>query len=58
MDDRLTLLNDQLALAQAGKFGTPDLLELMESYREEKNYSVWECLQLCINRVRFGDVFF
>ena len=50
--DRLTLLNDQLALCQTGQFPIDELFRLMENFREEENATVWECLEVCLSKIR------
>ena len=51
-DDRLNILSDHLALVQAGQISTKSLLQLMESYREDKNVTVWESLENCLKTLR------
>lgn len=42
--DRLGLLDDLFALVQAGRASTSEFLKLIESYRTERNYTVWSSL--------------
>jgi puromycin-sensitive aminopeptidase len=39
--DRLGLENDCFALARAGLLPTPQVLSLLQAYRQETNYTVW-----------------
>lgn len=39
--DRLSIQTDSFALAQSGLIQTSQALELFESYKSEKNYTVW-----------------
>ncbi len=32
-------------------FSTPDLLVLMECYKNEDSFAVWDCLELCMSKV-------
>ena len=39
--DRLALISNAFALAQAGYIPTTEVLELLEAYKNEDNYNVW-----------------
>lgn len=45
--DRLGLLDDLCALIQAGKASTVELFKLLDAYRDEDNYTVWQAI--CTN---------
>lgn len=62
--DRLGLLDDLFALIQAGKVSTIEALKLLDAYRSEDNYTVWQAictnlakLQLLLSHTDFGDDF-
>lgn len=62
--DRLGLLDDLCALIQAGKVSTVELFKLLDAYREEDNYTVWQAtctnlhkLQLLLSHTEFSDLF-
>ena len=40
--DRLGLIDDLFALAQAGHSSTVQVLELLEAFVDEEEYTVWE----------------
>lgn len=42
--DRLGLGDDMFALVQAGRASTSEFLKLIESYRTERNYTVWSSI--------------
>lgn len=52
VDDRLSLLNDQLALATSGDYPATDFLDLLECYREDDDCIVWECVEECLTGLR------
>lgn len=49
--DRLGLQNDYLALCQAGKVKTVDLLKLLGAFKSETDYPVWSSIDSCIGRL-------
>lgn len=62
--DRLGLLDDLFALIQAGKVSTVEALKLLDAYRNEDNYTVWQAictnlakLQLLLSHTDFGNKF-
>lgn len=62
--DRLGLLDDLCALIQAGKVSTVELFKLLDAYREEDNYTVWQAtctnlhdLQLLLSHTDFCELF-
>lgn len=42
--DRLGLIDDMFAMVQAGHASTADVLALVDSYRNETNYTVWTAI--------------
>ncbi|KAH8252193.1 hypothetical protein KR026_011809 [Drosophila bipectinata] len=42
--DRLGLIDDMFAMVQAGHAGTAEVLALVDSYRNETNYTVWTAI--------------
>ncbi|XP_061395551.1 puromycin-sensitive aminopeptidase isoform X1 [Musca vetustissima] len=42
--DRLGLIDDMFAMVQAGQASTAEVLELIDSYRNETNYTVWTAI--------------
>ncbi|XP_032596884.1 puromycin-sensitive aminopeptidase isoform X2 [Drosophila grimshawi] len=42
--DRLGLIDDMFAMVQAGQASTVDVLQLVGSYRNETNYTVWTAI--------------
>uniref|UniRef100_A0A1A9WA91 Puromycin-sensitive aminopeptidase n=1 Tax=Glossina brevipalpis TaxID=37001 RepID=A0A1A9WA91_9MUSC len=42
--DRLGLINDMFAMVQAGQASTAEVLQLIDSYRNETNYTVWTAI--------------
>lgn len=42
--DRLGLIDDLFALVQAGRASTREVLELIDAYRNETNYTVWSSI--------------
>ncbi|KAI9588021.1 puromycin-sensitive aminopeptidase isoform X1 [Glossina fuscipes] len=42
--DRLGLINDMFAMVQAGQASTAEALQLIDSYRNETNYTVWTAI--------------
>ncbi|XP_063699325.1 puromycin-sensitive aminopeptidase [Culicoides brevitarsis] len=62
--DRLGLLDDLCALIQAGKVSTVELFKLLDAYRDEDNYTVWQAtctnlhkLQLLLSHTDFSEKF-
>ena len=49
--DRLGLQNDLVALVQAGRSPTTELLKLMDAYRNEDDYAVWSSINACLGRL-------
>lgn len=49
--DRLGIIRDLFALAEAGTIPTTDALEFLASYKNEDNYSVWLELALGLGRL-------
>lgn len=49
--DRLGLVDDLFALVAAGRAPTSQALELIEAYRNEKNYTVWQSITNAVNRL-------
>ena len=49
--DRMSLLNDLLALVQSGRASTVDMLELMEASLEEDSYTVWNTINACLAKL-------
>lgn len=53
VSDRVTFLDDHLALTQAGQFDTVKLLKLIEQFRQqEDDLFVWQTVQNCLSKVR------
>jgi puromycin-sensitive aminopeptidase len=50
--DRLNVLRDALALAEAGELPTVQLLRLMQAYENETDYTVWVELATALNKLR------
>ncbi|XP_012162770.1 puromycin-sensitive aminopeptidase isoform X3 [Ceratitis capitata] len=42
--DRLGLIDDMFAMVQAGQASTAEVLKLIDSYRNETNYTVWTAI--------------
>ncbi|XP_017474998.1 PREDICTED: puromycin-sensitive aminopeptidase-like isoform X1 [Rhagoletis zephyria] len=42
--DRLGLIDDMFAMVQAGQASTAQVLQLIDSYRNESNYTVWTAI--------------
>ncbi|EDW72803.2 uncharacterized protein Dwil_GK16986 [Drosophila willistoni] len=42
--DRLGLIDDMFAMVQAGQASTAEVLKLVDSYRNETNYTVWTAI--------------
>ncbi|XP_067645923.1 puromycin-sensitive aminopeptidase isoform X2 [Eurosta solidaginis] len=42
--DRLGLIDDMFAMVQAGQASTAEVLQLIDSYRNETNYTVWTAI--------------
>ncbi|XP_037947541.1 puromycin-sensitive aminopeptidase [Teleopsis dalmanni] len=42
--DRLGLIDDMFAMCQAGQTSTAEVLKLIDSYRNETNYTVWTAI--------------
>ncbi|XP_055910052.1 puromycin-sensitive aminopeptidase [Eupeodes corollae] len=62
--DRLGLIDDMFAMVQAGKASTSIVLALIDSYRNETNYTVWTAisnslcnLQLLVSHTELADNF-
>lgn len=49
--DRLGLLGDFFALCQAGKVKTLQLLKLIEAFKNETDYTVWNSIDSCLGRL-------
>lgn len=49
--DRLGLQNDFFALCRAGKVNTVDLLTLLNAFKSETNYTVWNSIDHCISEL-------
>lgn len=50
--DRLGLIDDLAALVQAGRTPTVEVLELIEAYRNETNYTVWMSITGCLVKLQ------
>uniref|UniRef100_A0A6A7FVH9 Aminopeptidase n=2 Tax=Hirondellea gigas TaxID=1518452 RepID=A0A6A7FVH9_9CRUS len=46
--DRINILDDLLAMVKAGHSSTVQLLELVQGYKAEEDYSVFICLRNCL----------
>ncbi|KAK6402629.1 hypothetical protein LTR81_022350 [Elasticomyces elasticus] len=51
-EDKIGLVSDAAALANAGYTSTPALLALIEGFRDEDNYLVWSSVVTVLSRVR------
>ncbi|XP_043483664.1 puromycin-sensitive aminopeptidase-like [Leptopilina heterotoma] len=49
--DRLGLLDDLFAIAQAGHSSTIDVLKLMQAFQFEDDYTVWCTILNCLNKI-------
>ncbi|KAJ8683682.1 hypothetical protein QAD02_019474 [Eretmocerus hayati] len=49
--DRLGLLDDSFALAQAGHVKTSEVLKLLSAYKMESNYTVWSSISNCLSKI-------
>lgn len=50
--DRLGLVDDLAALVQSGRVPTVEVLELIEAYRNETNYTVWISITSCLVKLQ------
>lgn len=50
--DRLGLLDDLFALVQAGQTSTIEVMKLIESYRNETNYTVWTSITNSLSKLQ------
>lgn len=50
--DRLGLLDDMFALVQAGRASTAEFLKLIDSYRNETNYTVWSSISQALFKLQ------
>uniref|UniRef100_A0A336LHN3 Aminopeptidase n=1 Tax=Culicoides sonorensis TaxID=179676 RepID=A0A336LHN3_CULSO len=62
--DRLGLMDDLFALIQAGKVSTVEFFKLVDAYRDEDNYTVWQAictnlhkLQLLLSHTDYSPLF-
>ncbi|RWS11504.1 Puromycin-sensitive aminopeptidase-like protein [Dinothrombium tinctorium] len=51
--DRLCIQNDVFALVKAGKVSTVKLLEMLEAFVDEENFSVWNSISVCANELYY-----
>ena len=49
--DRLGLLDDLFAITQAGQANTVDVLQLMQAFQLEENYTVWTTIINCLTKI-------
>ena len=49
--DRLSLHNDLVALVQAGRAPTSQVLQMMTAYAAEENYTVWQSIDDCLSKL-------
>ncbi|KAL0270641.1 UNVERIFIED_CONTAM: hypothetical protein PYX00_007987 [Menopon gallinae] len=50
--DRLGLLEDLFAMVQAGETSTIEVLNVMEAFIDEDNYTVWSSINSCLGKLR------
>ncbi|XP_031826671.1 puromycin-sensitive aminopeptidase isoform X2 [Nomia melanderi] len=51
--DRLGLLDDLFAVAQAGRASTVEVLHLMHAFQQENNYTVWSSIDNALRKIGF-----
>lgn len=49
--ERLTFLSDHAALCFSGKMPAAQFLEVLELYRGEENFAVWDCVIECMRKL-------
>lgn len=50
--DRLGLIDDAFALVQAGQISTVDVLQLIDAYRNEENFTVWTAITNSLSKMQ------
>lgn len=50
--DRLGLIDDAFALVQAGQISTVDVLQLIDAYRNETNFTVWTAITNSLSKMQ------
>ncbi|XP_076622057.1 puromycin-sensitive aminopeptidase isoform X2 [Colletes latitarsis] len=51
--DRLGLLDDLFAMVQAGRASTVEVLQLMQAFQKEDNFTVWSSIDNTIRKIGF-----